>query len=90
MNNPRTTAFAKALQTLPDDAVTSFLSDIEGEDDEEEAQTAASDSTRVKLVIKEEDDEEDEKDDLMDVFSDEDDLVVEVIFLRMHRFEQTD
>lgn len=76
MSNPKTSAFAKAAQPIPEDAVTAFLSDSEGEGEEE--QIATTESVHTKLIITEEDEEEEDKDDLMDVFSDEDDLVVVV------------
>lgn len=84
MNDPKTAAFAKASQAIPDDTVAALLSESEGEGEEE--QVAVSDSVRVKLVI-EEDDEEEDKDDLMDVSSDEDDQVV--VVSKIHQISPT-
>lgn len=78
VNDPKTSAFAKASLPIPDDTKTSFLSDFE--DDDEDIQTAPPSSTRYKLVIKDDDDEEEEEDDLMGVFSDEENLIIEVSF----------
>ncbi|KAG2197522.1 hypothetical protein INT47_007131 [Mucor saturninus] len=75
LNDPKTSAFAKASLPIPDDSKTSFLSDFE--DDDEDIQIAPPSGTRYKLVIKDDDDEEEEEDDLMGVFSDEENLIIE-------------
>lgn len=75
MSDPKTSAFAKAAQAIPGEEVNVFLSDSEAEEEEEE--TENTNHVHTKLVIQEEDDEDDEEDkDLMDVYSEEEDLVV--------------
>ncbi|GAA5797345.1 hypothetical protein HPULCUR_002728 [Helicostylum pulchrum] len=76
MSDPKTSAFAKAAQAIPGEEVTVFLSDSEAEDEEPEN----TEVINTKLVIQEEDDEEEEEDedkDLMDIYSEEEDLVVD-------------
>jgi hypothetical protein len=81
VSDPKTAAFAKAAQAIPDEAPIVFLSDSEVEDgDEEEEEKETTSRIHTKLVIQEEDDEdeEQEEDDLMEEASDEDNILVVV------------
>lgn len=79
MSDPKTAAFAKAAQAIPEEAITGLLSDDDDLEDEDEqaAMTTQSESIKPKLIIRE-DDEDEEDEDIMDINSvdEEDEPVV--------------
>jgi hypothetical protein len=78
VSDPKTAAFAKAAQAIPDEAPIVFLSDSEAEDDNEEEQQETNSRVHTKFVIQEEEDEE--EDDLMGEASDEDNILIVVSY----------
>lgn len=71
MNDPKTAAFAKAAQAIPEEQITGLLSDDDQAEEVEVSVTMQSESLKAKLIIKEEDEEEEDENDLMDINSDD-------------------